>query len=616
VWGPPSLGGEQNLISVNDSPFEVTPNLLKALSGLRSESNVRVVWIDAICINQEDLEERSHQVQLMKQIYENATRTVVFLGEASELSTPTINFIKSLKIKWQWNSSVEMEEFQRAGQNLAERVATDEHLQILTTKGLFGDLLERPFWKRIWIVQEVVLGRSVTIICGPDEIPWQEFLDATWTLSEAFSSDVQNIGRNSNLGSLGNLINIDSFRALKDPNVRASIGDVVACLRQSNATDPRDMIFGVMGLIQSSIKPDYVRSTTEDVYMSLVEECFVSDKSLDIICMRRKPTSRFKLPSWVPDWSDTWVKEPGSQNDLIEGSNLPPNPLIMKYFDAYILTQSVSESRRRADDGEEVEVLEWAAHNMTRPKASIDRSLGILTAQGIHIGHIKYTGRVLAEDEEGTPPFYEALADWEEMMLQIFGNCKSLQGEHYITDILDQWLQVFTSGSTDSDGVLTDELKGTADRRLEERARRRLMYKETSHPYLGGGCMVEAFLRTICGDRDEYYQRFTEKKCRSFWEIEKDGKPKWDLVLCHMVFATDRRFMILNNGCIGLAPIRAREGDIVCVLLGCSVPVLLREGDDGKVTFVGEVYVHGFMDGEAIAVMKAGKIEKKEWKIS
>jgi hypothetical protein len=142
-----------------------------------------------------------------------------------------------------------MEEFQRASENLAERVAKDEHLQILTTRGLFGDLLERPFWKRIWIVQEVVLGKSVTIICGPDEIPWQKFLDATWTLSEAFSSNVQNIGRNSNLGSLGNLINIDSFRALKNPSVRASIGDVVACLRQSNATDPRDMIWSEALLI-------------------------------------------------------------------------------------------------------------------------------------------------------------------------------------------------------------------------------------------------------------------------------------------------------------------------------------------------------------------------------
>jgi hypothetical protein len=128
--------------------------------------------------------------------------------------------------------------------------------------------------------------------------------------------------------------------------------------------------------------------------------------------------------------------------------------------------------------------------------------------------------------------------------------------------------------------------------------------------------MVEAFLRTICGDRDEYYQRLTEKKCKSFWEIGEDRKPQLDLVLCHMVFATDRRFMVLNNGCIGLAPIRARQGDVVCLLLGCSVPVLLREGDDGKVTFVGEGYVQGFMDGEAIAVIKAGKIEKKEWRIS
>ena len=80
----------------------------------------------------------------------------------------------------------------------------------------------------------------------------------------------------------------------------------------------------------------------------------------------------------------------------------------------------------------------------------------------------------------------------------------------------------------------------------------------------------------------------------------KDGKPKWDLVLCHMVFATDRLFLVLNNGCIGLAPIRAREGDIICVLFGCSVPVFLREENDGKAAFVGEAYVHEFMDGRQL----------------
>jgi hypothetical protein len=68
----------------------------------------------------------------------------------------------------------------------------------------------------------------------------------------------------------------------------------------------------------------------------------------------------------------------------------------------------VSEPRWRTDD-REVEVLEWAAHDMSRPKALIDRSMGIFTAKGIHIGNIKYTGRVIAESGEVTRSFLRHL---------------------------------------------------------------------------------------------------------------------------------------------------------------------------------------------------------------
>lgn len=93
--------------------------------------------------------------------------------------------------------------------------------------------------------------------------------------------------------------------------------------------------------------------------------------------------------------------------------------------------------------------------------------------------------------------------------------------------------------------------------------------------------------------------------------MDESGEPKLDIMMCHTLFATHNRFIVPENSCIGLGPVRAREGDIVCVLFGRSVPVLLREEGD-KITFVGEAYVHGFMDGEVITVMKAGKTEKKE----
>jgi hypothetical protein len=81
-----------------------------------------------------------------------------------------------------------------------------------------------------------------------------------------------------------------------------------------------------------------------------------------------------------------------------------------------------------------------------------------------------------------------------------------------------------------------------------------------------------------------------------------------------MLYATNRRFFITEQGQIGLAPKEARRGDTICVLFGCSVPVVLREKQD-IFTFVGECYVDGLMHGEAVDLADQGKLEKKEWVI-
>jgi len=69
-----------------------------------------------------------------------------------------------------------------------------------------------------------------------------------------------------------------------------------------------------------------------------------------------------------------------------------------------------------------------------------------------------------------------------------------------------------------------------------------------------------------------------------------------------------RRLMVTNDGHIGIAPCRARKGDIVCVLLGCSIPLVLRpRGDKKTYEFIGECYLHEFMNGEAVGEVESGK---------
>ncbi len=88
VWGPYDEE-DPDLILLERYAFTVTANLSRALYYLRRENVARILWIDAICINQDDLDERSSQVQLMRDIYKASERTVIWLGEDSFYSSHT-----------------------------------------------------------------------------------------------------------------------------------------------------------------------------------------------------------------------------------------------------------------------------------------------------------------------------------------------------------------------------------------------------------------------------------------------------------------------------------------------------------------------------------------------
>jgi hypothetical protein len=87
VWGPKDTQNERSFV-IDDARFSVRENLWIALQHLRLESESRVLWIDAICINQEETQERNHQVSQMGNIFKLAFRVVVWLGAADDSSRP------------------------------------------------------------------------------------------------------------------------------------------------------------------------------------------------------------------------------------------------------------------------------------------------------------------------------------------------------------------------------------------------------------------------------------------------------------------------------------------------------------------------------------------------
>src|SRR5215469_348770 len=90
VWGARDA---DVIVSVNGRPFNISANLAQALNCLRSMEDNKVLWVDAVCINQDDDTEKSHQVSLMGEIYRNAEDVVIFLGEERDDSAMVMQYL-------------------------------------------------------------------------------------------------------------------------------------------------------------------------------------------------------------------------------------------------------------------------------------------------------------------------------------------------------------------------------------------------------------------------------------------------------------------------------------------------------------------------------------------
>jgi hypothetical protein len=124
VWG--GFDDPPQSVYVNGQLLHITTNLYAALLHLRDRTFERIIWVDSICINQNDKEEKSRQIQLMARIYGEANRVIVYLGEAADDSDQTIEYIRS------------------AAEEDGVYLWTDENNQ----KAVF-ELLQRPWFQRI-----------------------------------------------------------------------------------------------------------------------------------------------------------------------------------------------------------------------------------------------------------------------------------------------------------------------------------------------------------------------------------------------------------------------------------------------------------------------------------
>ena len=217
MWGTStsSSWGVDIFIKVGEGQLRVRPNLFRALRRLRDRKTPRVLWIDSICINQASKPERNDQVRRMQDIYRNASTVLVWLGDVQVRS--------SRSLLNEQKSSRGLPPLSNAG-------------KFLTKLESVVDLCCAPYWRRLWIIQEMLSARKLVIYCGPVSCPWAELVKALehTEANKEYESTVPSLLNTPMWTLVRTLRGRESLR-LKDLLLRH--GD-------SECLDPRDKVYG------------------------------------------------------------------------------------------------------------------------------------------------------------------------------------------------------------------------------------------------------------------------------------------------------------------------------------------------------------------------------------
>lgn len=525
--------------------FSVTSNCYSALKQLRYHDRERTVWIDAICINQSDTQERGSQVKIMSAIYQKAAGVIIYLGEDSDDSSIAIDFVTRLPS------------------------ATPSDLRTINVPTLALDrLLNRPWFHRIWVIQEALFARRATVHCGTQHFDWHLLRDfANWCEAVHWPRRLPYV--------VYSLSSDASKKRAGDPaeDIRAQLHEARHC----HATDARDKIFALLPFLdlhESGIilEPNY-QHPANNVFTQYAA-AIITEVGLDLLQAVQSPPIFGHLPSWVPDWT------------------VPPLRSILAPISVERSHVVFPKSFPHPSSGQNAEDL-W-------PKVlDVVKRQGVLRAYGHYYGSIADLGRPFSAGQSPWP-----IENWR----AVLGNRRTVvpsrrdrsrfrdPAENAIRwrhEAIQYWdpnfLAVISAGAGVSPAVI--------ERFLQQEPN-----IETAEPPIGSWARV--VLDALVPDHSDTGEsvvsnaRFRDVPFNAAGEglvlhdTEKEQLSQ-ALLHCHA-----RRFFTTSTGYMGLGPEHMDYGDRVYACHSSPVPLLFRELQDihqstshKHVTLVGECFV-------------------------
>lgn len=547
-WGEP---GRQQTISINGTDVPVFRNLHQALVRLRA-TRPRTLWIDAICINQQDVGEKEYQVPMIRDIYRSCRRVLVWLGEHDRHTRgafQAIEFLSSqIGLGLECNLS-SWKTLRRGGQpSLLDRPRV--FFETLQSNLEIGSIAQRPWFQRAWVVQEIALSPSALVICGKFQIDWREIERASRFSDEPLiTPHVEEL-----IDARRSQLNLD----------RVSFLAALCAVRVAKSTDPRDKIYAGLGLcnIPSELERysklvNYVSSPAA-VAVKITRTYLETTSDLEILiyCRGYLDCASPTQPSWSFQLEVDWTRQPNQC-----------------YFG-------------KSTNGK---MCQFRAGGKERPRPtfSADAALFCLKCQPLDVvagvSDIFSANPFLAESIRSTLP----------IMKEDVGLFRSYCDARRLYHLDNRALYPFT-GQTLWDAFchcfLEAHQGGVPEfESREDKARKRLVLQRFDE--------LATWMASI---QHASVVRFSCLWVRKFFrDIEGDSTEITE-ALVPASAALNRRFLVTKGGYIGWEPAETVVGDRIVLIQGAASPFVVRPVGY-RWRFVGECFVHGVMFGESFS---------------
>ncbi|OTB06068.1 hypothetical protein M426DRAFT_319143 [Hypoxylon sp. CI-4A] len=569
----------------NEFNLRIQRNAFDMLNDLRLPDEPRVIWIDAICIDQSNLEERALQVSMMNHIYERAKRVVVWLGKSDEYSSRAMTYAagldtpKLLKTAYQVGDSL-TRTFELYSQkpyffDLEGEAESSEHRALGIA---LVDFINRPWFNRVWVQQEATLCRQTTVVCGDKVVEWDAIYVLSWMLAPRFTELYPDYITEvySQNKTLNNISAIDIIRrrrgALFDDSLRETgnvllypLANYLSQASRFGATDPRDKLYAAQCYAADAkdwFEVDYIvpwQILYTDVARRFIEQgvfAFLSNAG------RARHEQDTILPSWAPDFRDG------------------------RYGHSII-----------------VEHPSWMAGGPPSRFANGCPKRDVGSVQSLPKRHRKRLN---------LPDGLEFYKGPRKTLLQSYASVKCSMSDEivYLGDVVDDPFDVKTTLR-----ILNEDLA--------------YLEKMETQTYLNDESLSDAYKLTLITSSDRRQDIVDADYVRNNWDnwvrwLEdpnsgRDNMPIWEYSMEASEAPVNFRFAITRHGYFCLVPRITRLGDVVAILKGYQLGVVVRpwqpfstqtNGDQNGTSapeyleLIGDSYIHGMMTNEARCIIE------------